>query len=109
MTDTSIAQAEPVLVALDIAKARHEVLIAVPGKKRGKKRRRRPAVLTRLDDFNRLLARLYALHAPEVDGISKGKARVRYEFGTRVSIATTIGGGVRGLRRWHAVPAGAPL
>ncbi len=58
MTDTSIAQAEPVLVALDIAKARHEVLIAVPGKKRGKKRRRRPAVLTRLDDFNRLLARL---------------------------------------------------
>ncbi len=40
--------------------------------------------------------KIYALHAPEVDGISKGKARVRYEFGTRVSIATTIGGGVRG-------------
>ncbi|MDH4541707.1 hypothetical protein CUR85_17665 [Sulfitobacter faviae] len=34
MTDTTIAQAEPVLVAIDIAKAHHEVLIAVPGKKR---------------------------------------------------------------------------
>ena len=34
MTDTTIAQSEPVMVAVDIAKARHEVLIAVPGKKR---------------------------------------------------------------------------
>ena len=33
--------------------------------------------------------KLYALHEPEVDCISKGKARVRYEFGTKVSIATT--------------------
>ena len=30
MTKTTIAQTEPVLVAIDIAKARHEVLIAVP-------------------------------------------------------------------------------
>jgi hypothetical protein len=30
MTDTTIAQSEPVLVAIDISKARHEVLIAVP-------------------------------------------------------------------------------
>ena len=30
MTDDSIAQAEPVLVAIDIANARHEILIAVP-------------------------------------------------------------------------------
>ncbi len=29
MTDTSIAQSEPVLVAIDISKARHAVLIAV--------------------------------------------------------------------------------
>ncbi|MEN8951985.1 hypothetical protein, partial [Planktotalea arctica] len=29
-----IAQAEPILVAIDIAQARHEVLIAAPGKKR---------------------------------------------------------------------------
>lgn len=29
--------------------------------------------------------KLYALHEPEVYCISKGKARVRYEFGTKVS------------------------
>jgi transposase len=52
MTDTIIAQSEPVLVAIDISKARHEVLIAVPGKKR----RRRLTVLNQLDDFNRLVA-----------------------------------------------------
>jgi len=33
--------------------------------------------------------KLYALHEPEVDCISKGKARARYEFGTKVSVATT--------------------
>ena len=54
MTDISIAQTEPVLVAIDISKARHEVLIAVPGKKR----RRRMTVLNQLDDFNRLTATL---------------------------------------------------
>jgi IS5 family transposase len=34
--------------------------------------------------------KLYALHAPEVECISKGKARVRYEFGVKVSIVTTL-------------------
>ncbi len=34
MTEIIIAQGGPVLVAIDIAKARHEVLIAVPDKKR---------------------------------------------------------------------------
>ena len=34
--------------------------------------------------------KIYALHEPEVDCISKGKARVRYEFGCKVSIATTL-------------------
>ena len=34
MTVITIAQNTPVLVAIDIAKARHEVLIAVAGKKR---------------------------------------------------------------------------
>src|SRR6056297_797059 len=33
--------------------------------------------------------KLYALHEPAVDCISKGKARVRYEFGCKVSVATT--------------------
>ena len=43
--------------------------------------------------------KIYALHEPEVDCISKGKARVRYEFGTKVSIATTIDKGfVVGMR-----------
>ena len=31
--------------------------------------------------------KLYALHAPEVECIGKGKARVRYEFGVKVGIA----------------------
>ena len=34
--------------------------------------------------------KLYALHEPNVDCISKGKARKRYEFGCKVSIATTL-------------------
>jgi hypothetical protein len=34
MTNTSIAQTAPVLVAIDMAKARHEVLIAIPDRKR---------------------------------------------------------------------------
>src|ERR671916_2508315 len=37
--------------------------------------------------------RIYALHEPEVDCISKGKARVRHEFGTKVSVATPLAGG----------------
>ena len=33
--------------------------------------------------------KLYALHAPEVECIAKGKARSRYEFGVKTSIAVT--------------------
>ena len=33
--------------------------------------------------------KLYALHAPEVECISKGKSRTPYEFGVKVSIVTT--------------------
>lgn len=33
--------------------------------------------------------KLYALHAPEVECISKGKARRPYEFGVKVSVAVT--------------------
>ena len=55
---------------------------------------------------NRLLAqkpkdrkKLYSLHEPTVDCISKGKAHKRYEFGTKVSVATTTTGGfVVGMR-----------
>ena len=34
--------------------------------------------------------KLYALHAPEVECIAKGKARTPYEFGVKVSLATTL-------------------
>jgi hypothetical protein len=50
MTEIIVAQDAPVLVAIDIAKARHEVLIAIPDKKR----RRRLTVLNELADFSRL-------------------------------------------------------
>ena len=33
--------------------------------------------------------KLYSLHAPEVECISKGKARQPYEFGVKVTVATT--------------------
>ena len=33
--------------------------------------------------------KLYALHAPEVECIAKGKARTKYEFGVKTSIAVT--------------------
>ena len=43
--------------------------------------------------------KLYSLHEPAVDCISKGKAHKRYEFGTKVSVATTTEGGfVVGMR-----------
>ncbi len=49
--------------------------------------------------------KIYALHEPEVDCISKGKARVRYEFGTKISIATTLAGGfVVGMRSMPGNP-----
>ena len=60
MTNTSIAQTESVLVAIDIAKSRHEVLMAIPGRKR----RRRLTVLNRLEDFDRLIAALLEYNHP---------------------------------------------
>jgi transposase, IS5 family len=44
----------------------------------------------KLQDKNKI----YNLHESEVDCIYKGKARVRCEFGTKVSIAATIDGGL---------------
>src|SRR5450631_3777993 len=34
--------------------------------------------------------KVYSLHAPEVECIGKGKAHRPYEFGVKVSVATTI-------------------
>jgi len=63
----------------------------------------RPPSASTLDRLHTLLARaqrihaqqpkdkhkLYALHAPEVECIGKGKARQPYEFGVKVSLAVT--------------------
>jgi len=44
-------------------------------------------------------AKIFSLHEPEVDCISKGKARMRYAFGTKVSVAaTTREGFIVGMR-----------
>ena len=53
--------------------------------------------------------KVYSLHAPEVECIGKGKAHRPYEFGVKVSVATTISharGGqfVTHVRRCLAIP-----
>jgi IS5 family transposase len=46
------------------------------------------AVRVRFQDHRQRGHKVYALHAPEVECIGKGKARAPYEFGCKVSIAT---------------------
>ncbi len=49
--------------------------------------------------------KLYSWHAPEVDCISKGKARTPYEFGTKVGIASTLKGNLNvGTKAFHCNP-----
>jgi transposase, IS5 family len=49
--------------------------------------------------------KLYALHAPEVECIAKGKARTPYEFGVKVSVAVTAREGlVVGMRAMPGNP-----
>ena len=49
--------------------------------------------------------KLYSLHAPEVDFISKGKARQTYEFGIKVTVASTRKDGlVVGMRSMPGNP-----
>jgi IS5 family transposase len=66
----------------------------------------RMALVTRLlQQTPKSPGKIYALHEPEVDCISKGKARVRYEFDCKVSIATTLAGGfVVGMRSMPGNP-----
>lgn len=72
----------------------------------------RERILDRLVLVSKLLSqepkgrdKIYALHEPEVDCISKGKARVRYEFGCKVSITTTLDEGfVVGMRSFAGNP-----
>jgi transposase, IS5 family len=46
------------------------------------------AVRVRFQDHRQRGPKVYALHAPEVECIGKGKARAPYEFGCKVSVAT---------------------
>ena len=46
------------------------------------------AVQVRFQNHRQRGPKVYALHAPEVECIGKGKARAPYEFGCKVSIAT---------------------
>src|SRR5690242_8942178 len=48
------------------------------------------AVRVRFQDHRQRGPKVYALHAPEVECIGKGKARAPYEFGCKVSIATPV-------------------
>ncbi len=43
-----------------------------------------------LKKFNEEFKHVYSVHAPEVECISKGKLKKKYEFGNKVSIATCI-------------------
>jgi len=47
------------------------------------------ALRVRFQDHRQRGPKVYALHAPEVECIGKGKARAPYEFGCKVSIATS--------------------
>lgn len=49
--------------------------------------------------------KLYAWHAPEVECISKGKARQLHEFGVKVGLASTLNGNlIVGARAFHGNP-----
>jgi IS5 family transposase len=49
--------------------------------------------------------KIYNVHAPEVECISKGKAHKRYEFGCKVSVgATSRGGWFDGAKAFHGNP-----
>ena len=72
----------------------------------------RDRIITKLALVSQLLhqdpkggGKIYALHEPAVDCISKGKARVRYEFGCKVSVTTTLDEGfVVGMRSFPGNP-----
>ena len=70
------------------------------------------ALKVKLDTAQRLYAqrrdsknKLYALHAPEVECLAKGKARTPYEFGVKASVAVTAREGlVVGMRAMPGNP-----
>jgi IS5 family transposase len=60
-------------------------------------RQRRPKMVA--SDY---VPRVYSLHAPEVECIGKGKAHRPYEFGVKVSVATTLAHAKGGQFAIHA-------
>lgn len=60
MTTDQVTRTEPVLVGIDIAKNRHEVLIGIPGRKR----RRRVTIMNTRTDFDRLTTFLLEYGSP---------------------------------------------
>ena len=49
--------------------------------------------------------KIYSIHTPEVECISKGKVHKRYEFGCKVSVAATSRGGwIVGAKAFHGNP-----
>ena len=77
-----------------------------------KSTKRDPALTELLQRARRLLAqqrtdseKLYSVHAPEVECLAKGKAQKRYEFGCKVSLASTSRGNwIVGARALHGNP-----
>lgn len=50
-------------------------------------------------------SKLYSLHAPEVECISKGKAHKRYEFGCKTGIVSSSSGNwILGIKSFHSNP-----
>jgi transposase, IS5 family len=78
---------------------RRQIDAVAEGKRRTKTQDRLGLVDRLLRQTPKSTGKPYALHEPEVDCIAKGKARVRHEFGTKVSVATTLAEGfVVGMR-----------
>ena len=71
-----------------------------------------PELMQLLEQSSRLQAqtrdsknKLYSIHAPEVECISKGKAHKRYEFGCKVSLATSSRDNwILGIQAHHGNP-----
>src|SRR5262249_39473469 len=67
------------------------------------------AVRVRFQDHRQRGPKVYALHAPEVECIGKGKARAPYEFGCKVSVATPASKPKGGQFVLHAKAHGNPF
>ena len=89
----------------EVARQLHELPEAAKAKVQDLLQRTGRILTQRTKDKNKL----YALHASEVECISKGKARTPYEFGVKVSIATTLKEGlVVGMRSMPGNPLRRP-